>query len=659
MDVASGAGAAANSTTTAANARGEGPSGSAPEPSHGHPPRGTRLFTLSLAALGVVYGDIGTSPIYALRECFHGTHAIAATPENVRGVLSLVFWALIVVISGKYLRFVLRADNQGEGGILALTALATPIKIVSRSERWALVLLGLFGASLLYGDGMITPAISVLSAVEGVQIATPVLAPYVVPVTVTILIALFLIQSHGTGRVGMIFGPVTLAWFATLAVLGVRQIVGHPAILESINPVHAIRFFEYNGLAGYLILGTVVLVITGGESLYVDLGHFGRRPIRVAWFTVVLPALLLNYFGQAALLIANPDAASDPFFLLAPRWALLPLVGLATCATIIASQAVISGAFSITKQAVQFGFLPRLTTAHTSSTESGQIYMPAVNWTLMAACIILVLGFRSSSNLAAAYGIAVISTMTITSLVLLVVARERWRWGRLKVAAVVGVFLSIDIAFFGANIVKIPHGGWFPIAGAIVIFTMMTTWKQGRRALAGLLLSNAQPIDEFLEAIALNPPIRVRGTAVFMSGNAAGTPPALAHNLKHNQVLHERVILLTAKTQQTPRVSEQERTHIERLTNGFWRVTVNFGFMEEPNVASALVGIDRPDLRIDPESVTYFLGRETLIPTKRVATMALWRERLFVTMSRNAMNATNYFSLPPDRVVELGAQLEI
>jgi KUP system potassium uptake protein len=638
----------------------EAPSdGAADDPDVPRAPDGARLLTLSVAALGVVYGDIGTSPLYALRECFHGPHAIAATRGNILGVLSLVFWALIVVISGKYIRFVLRADNQGEGGILALTALATPIKVVSRSERWPLVLLGTFGAALLYGDGMITPAISVLSAVEGLDLATPVFTPYIVPITITVLIALFLIQSRGTGRVGLIFGPVTFAWFVMLAGLGAMQIAAHPSVLAAINPMYGAEFFLVNGVQGYLILGTVVLAITGGESLYVDLGHFGRRPIRAAWFSVVLPALLLNYFGQGALLITDVNAVSDPFFLLAPRWALYPVIGLATCATIIASQAVISGAFSITKQAVQFGFLPRLTMRHTSSTESGQIYMPAVNWALMIACILLVVGFRSSSNLAAAYGIAVIATMTITSSMLLVVARERWHWSLLKVIVVIGTFLAIDVAFLGANLVKIPHGGWFAILVGVSIFTVMTTWKRGRRAVATLLLRNAKPVDEFLRDIERNPPIRVPGTAVYMSGNSEGTPPALTHNLKHNQVLHEQIVLLTARTQQTPRVDPSERVEVIPLTNGFWRVIVNFGFMEEPNVQDALTNIDKSQLRIDPDRVTYFLGRETLIATNKVANMALWREKLFVTMSRNAMNATNYFCLPPDRVVELGAQLEI
>ena len=627
------------------------------DPLQAEPPR-SRYLTLSLAALGVVYGDIGTSPLYALRECFHGPHAIAASPANVFGVLSLVFWALIIVISGKYLSFVLRDDNQGEGGILALTSLATPIKIVSRTERWPLVLLGIFGAALLYGDGMITPAISVLSAVEGLRLATPIFAPYVVPVTICILIGLFLIQSHGTGRVGMIFGPVTLLWFVIIGILGAAQIAAHPAVLSAINPWYGLEFFRRNGMHGYLILGTVVLVITGGESLYVDLGHFGRRPIRAAWFSIVLPALMLNYFGQGALLVSQPKAALNPFYLLAPEWAVFPLVVLATMATIIASQAVISGAFSITKHAVQFGFLPRLTTAHTSSTESGQIYMPAVNWALMVACILLVIGFKSSSNLAAAYGIAVISTMTITSLMFMVVARERWQWSLVKTAALVGLFLAIDLAFLGANLAKIPHGGWFPILIAVGIFTLMTTWKTGRRALAGLLLSSARPIDEFLDEIRRHPPVRVPGTAIFMSGNGTGTPPALAHNLKHNHVLHEHIVLLTARTQQTPRVDPRDRIQIEPLSDGFWRATVTFGFMEEPDIPSALRLIKDPRLQIDARKVTYFLGRETLIPVKRVHHMALWREKLFVTMSKNAMTATNYFRLPPDRVVELGAQLE-
>lgn len=634
-----------------------------PQPDqHGHShaaPRGRYLFTLAVAALGVVYGDIGTSPLYALRECFHGEHAIAPTPENIMGVLSMVFWSLVLVISGKYITFVLRADNQGEGGILALTSLATPIKILSKTERWPLVLLGIFGAALLYGDGMITPAISVLSAVEGLDTATPIFTPYVVPITIVILVGLFVIQSHGTGGVGRIFGPVTFVWFITIGGLGAVEIARHPQVLASINPVHAIDFFRINGWGGYFILGTVVLAITGGESLYVDLGHFGRRPIRIVWFAVVMPALLLNYFGQGALLMVEPEAAANPFFLLGPDWALYPMVALATCATVIASQAVISGAFSITMQAVQFGFLPRLTILHTSSREFGQIYIPSVNWALMVACIVLVLGFESSSNLAAAYGIAVISTMTITSIMFSVVARQRWNWPRPVVVAVVGVFLAIDLSFFGANIVKVPHGGWFPLVAAAAVFTVMTTWKAGRRTLTQLLLANALPFEKFMENIRKDPPLRVPGTAVFMNGNVSGTPAALLHNVRHNHVLHERNIVLTATTRQVPRVEPEDRVQVERPGDGFWRVIVSYGFTEEPDVPTVLANLNLPDLPLDLSQITYFLGRETLIATKHVDHMAPWREKLFVTMQRNATNATSYFRLPSNQVIELGSQVEI
>ena len=629
--------------------------------SHSAPvaPTGRYLLTLSVAALGVVYGDIGTSPLYALRECFYGPHAIPPTATNIMGVLSLVFWALVLVISGKYITFVLRADNQGEGGILALTALATPIKILSKTERWPLVLLGIFGAALLYGDGMITPAISVLSAVEGLATATPIFTPYVVPITIGILIGLFLIQSHGTGGVGKIFGPVTLVWFATIGLLGGIEIARHPAVLESVNPMHAVNFFRTNGWTGYFILGTVVLAITGGESLYVDLGHFGRRPIRVVWFLVVMPALLLNYFGQGALLMNDAETAINPFFLMAPSWALFPLVILATCATVIASQAVISGAFSVTMQAVQFGFLPRLRITHTSSREFGQIYIPSINWALMVACIVLVIGFGASSALAAAYGVAVISTMTITSIMFFVVARQRWHWNLGLVIALVGVFLIIDLSFLGANLVKVPHGGWFPLVAAAAVFAIMTTWKQGRRALTQVLLSNALPIERFLEDITRNPPLRVPGTAVFMNGNVTGAPAALLHNVRHNHVLHEHNVLLTAITRQTPRVDPADRVTVERLGQGFWRIVVSYGFTEEPDVPSVIAGIREPGLELDPERVTYFLGRETLIAIRHVHHMTGWREKLFVAMQRNATNATSYFRLPSNQVIELGSQVEI
>jgi len=629
---------------------------------HGHDaqtPTGRYLLTLSVAALGVVYGDIGTSPLYALRECFHGPHAIPPTPANIMGVLSLVFWALLLIISGKYITFVLRADNHGEGGILALTALATPIKILSKTERWPLVLLGIFGAALLYGDGMITPAISVLSAVEGLDAATPIFTPYVVPITIGILIGLFLIQSHGTGGVGKIFGPVTGVWFATIGLLGGLEIARYPAVLEAVNPWHAVEFFRANGWPGYFILGTVVLAITGGESLYVDLGHFGRRPIRIVWFVVVMPALLLNYFGQGALLMNEPEAAVHPFFLLAPTWALYPLVGLATCATVIASQAVITGAFSITMQAVQFGFLPRLRITHTSSREFGQIYIPSINWALMVACIALVIGFGASSNLAAAYGVAVISTMTITSVMFFVVAYQRWQWNLGLVVALVGVFLVIDLSFLGANLVKVPHGGWFPLVVAASIFAVMTTWKKGRRALTQVLLANALPIEQFLQDIKRNPPLRVPGTAVFMNGNVTGAPSALLHNVRHNSVLHERNVILTATTQQTPRVEPEDRVRVEPLGQGFWRVIVSYGFMEEPDVPSVIAGIREQGLELDPARLTYFLGRETLIPARHVDHLSGWREKLFVAMQRNATNATSYFRLPSNQVIELGSQVEL
>ena len=629
---------------------------------YGHPhtatPRGRYLAILSLTALGIVYGDIGTSPLYAMRECFHGPHAIGVTPENVFGVLSLIFWALVLIISIKYCVFVLRADNHGEGGILALTALATPIKIVSRSEKWLLVVLGIFGAALLYGDGIITPAISVLGAVEGLNVATPLFAPYVVPATVVIIVGLFLIQSRGTAKVGRLFGPVMLAWFFVIALLGVAQIVRHPSVVAAFNPVHAFNFFLRNGWDGFLVLGTVFLVVTGGEALYADMGHFGKRPIRLVWYVLVLPALLLNYLGQGALLIENPAAAENPFYRLAPEWALYPLIALATCAAIIASQALISGAYSLTMQAIQLGFTPRLKIEHTSSTEMGQIYIPALNWALMLGCIAIVVGFGSSSNLAAAYGVAVTATMVITTILLGVVAREKWGWSLPTTLALTGFFLVIDLAFFGANIIKIPHGGWFPLVVGAGIFLLMTTWKKGRRILASRMLSLAIPIEDFLSDVARNAPVRVPGTAVFMNGTGSGTPPALEHNLEHNKVLHERVVLLTVKTRQVPHVAPADRVRVEPLGHEFYRVTVNYGFMEDPDVPGVLASLRPPDPVFDAAEATYFLGRETVIAGKHPG-MMLWREKLFALMSRNASSATAYFCLPPDRVVELGSQVEI
>ncbi len=621
-------------------------------------PRGRYLFVLSLAALGVVYGDIGTSPLYALRECFHGPHAIAPLPANILGVLSLIFWSLVIVISIKYLVFVLRADNHGEGGILSLTALATPIKPSGRSEHTFLIMLGIFGAALLYGDGVITPAISVLSAMEGLTVATPVLSRFVVPSTIVILVGLFLFQNHGTAKVGRIFGPVMLVWFAALAVLGIAQIVRHPSVLVAVNPAYASDFFIQNGWHGFLILGAVFLVVTGGEALYADMGHFGTRPIRIVWFSVVLPALLLNYFGQGALLLEDPEAAHNPFYRLAPAWALYPMIILATSAAVIASQAVISGAFSLTMQAVQLGFSPRLKINHTSTREYGQIYIPAVNWALMLGCIAIVLGFRTSSNLAAAYGVAVTSTMVITTILFYVVARRLWGWSMLVAAPLALFFLIIDVAFFGANIIKVADGGWFPLLLAWLVFSVMTTWKTGRRILNERIQSEARLLEEFLEEVERHPPRRVPGTAIFMNGNASRTPPALLHNLEHNKVLHKRVLFLTVKTRLVPFVSVDERVETESLGNGFYRLKVYYGFMEDPDIPKVLERMQATGLTYDRTDTTYFLGRETIIAAKRPG-MALWRERLFSVISHNATSATAYFCLPPDRVVEMGEQIEI
>jgi KUP system potassium uptake protein len=622
-------------------------------------PRGRYLATLCLVTLGVVYGDIGTSPLYAIRECFYGPHAVPPTHDHVLGVLSLIFWALIIVISIKYLVFVLRADNQGEGGILSLTALATPIKPTGRHERSLVVLIGIFGAALLYGDGIITPAISVLGAMEGLSVATPVLQPYVVPITIAILIALFLFQSRGTAGVGRIFGPVTLLWFAVLAVLGVVQIVRYPEVLVAVNPLHGLRFFLDTGWHGYLVLGSVFLVVTGGEALYADMGHFGTRPIRIDWFAIVLPSLLLNYFGQGALLLENPAAAENPFYLLAPAWAIYPMIVLAVAAAVIASQAVISGAYSLTMQAVQLGFSPRIKIDHTSTREYGQIYIAAINWALMLGSILIVLGFRTSSNLAAAYGVAVTSTMVITTVLLYIIARERWRWSALTAGSVAAVFLIVDLAFFGANIIKVAQGGWLPLLLAGLIYTLMSTWKGGRRVLAERIQAEARPLDDFLKEVRQQPVTRVSGTAIFMNGTASKTPPALRHNLEHNKVLHSRVVFVTVKTQQVPYIPEAQRLEVEDLGGGLYRVKVYYGFMEKPKIPEALEDAAKHGLpALDPEDTTYFLGRETVIASRRPG-MALWRERLFAMMSRNATTATAFFGIPPDRVVELGEQIEI
>ncbi|MBI4499861.1 MAG: potassium transporter Kup [Gemmatimonadetes bacterium] len=609
---------------------------------------------LTLAAIGVVYGDIGTSPLYAIRECFFGPHAVAPTPQNVLGVLSLIVWSLIIVISVKYLVFVMRADNRGEGGILALMALVGPERRI-RGRRM-LVTLGLFGAALLYGDGMLTPTISVLSAVEGLNVATPVFSRYVIPITIGILVALFSIQHRGTGKVGALFGPVMVLWFFTIGILGLKEIFRAPGVLAAIAPWHAVDFFLQNRWHGYVVLGAVFLVVTGGEALYADMGHFGPRPIRRAWFGLALPALLLNYFGQGGLLMNAPDAAVNPFYHLAPDWMLYPLVILATSAAVIASQAVISGAFSLTRQAVQLGYSPRVEVDHTSSEEIGQIYIPGVNWGLMLSTIGLVLGFKTSSALAGAYGVAVATTMVITTLLAYVVARELWGWKSWMAASVLGGFLIVDLAFFGANILKVWQGGWFPLVVALAIYTLMTTWKTGRRILASRLRAGLA-LEQFLAGVGPNT-LRVPGVAVFMTQAPAGTPVTLLHNLKHNKVLHETVVLLTILGEEVPHVATTARMKFEDLGKGFYRIIGRYGFMEDPNVPE-LLGLARQfGLDCKPLETTYFLGRETLIPTKKPG-MAIWREHIFAFMARNAHRATAYFRIPPNRVVELGAQVEL
>ena len=621
-------------------------------------PRGRQLAVLTLGALGIVYGDIGTSPLYALRECFHGAHGIAPTPDNVLGVLSLIVWSLILIISIKYLVFVMRADNGGEGGILALIALVSRQTDASRRSRAALIGVGLFGAALLYGDGMITPAISVLSAVEGLAIATHVFEPYVVPITVTILIGVFLIQSRGTAKVGAMFGPVMVVWFSTLAVLGVSWIVTNPSVFTAFNPGHAVSFFVRNGTHAFVVLGSVFLVVTGGEALYADMGHFGPKPIRVAWFGLAFPALVLNYLGQGAMLLQRPEAASSPLFLMAPDWALYPMVMLATMAAVIASQALISGVFSMTRQAMLLGYCPRMGVEHTSASHRGQIYIPQINWILMVACLGLVIGFGSSTAMAAAYGIAVSATMVITTLLTYLVARGSWGISRLTAASLAGIFLLVEFGFVGANLTKFLHGGWFPLAVGVLIYILLSTWKQGRALLALRFVDRLYPLDQFLGDIAAQPPHRVSGTAVFMTSNSDGTPPTLLHNLQHNKILHERIVLLTVVTQDSPVVAAEERLTVTPLQQGVFRVRACYGFTETPDVPAALEQAVLEGRALAGDDTTYFLGTETLLTTNRPG-LPMWRERLFVLMSRNALRATTFFGIPPDRVVELGMQVEL
>jgi KUP system potassium uptake protein len=626
-------------------------------PSHEHGAQ--HLLPLALGALGVVYGDLGTSPLYAFRESFHEERGIAVTPDNIIGILSLTFWSLILIVSVKYLIFVMRADNRGEGGILALATLITPMGNGPRGNtRRVLILLGLFGTALLYGDGIITPAISVLSAVEGLGVATPFFEPFIVPITVAILVALFTVQRIGTERVGRLFGPVMLVWFVVIGMLGIWWTIREPAVLGAVNPLQGLNFFVRNGWTGFLVLGSVFLVVTGGEALYADMGHFGKRPIRLAWYTVVLPALLLNYFGQGALLIENQEAVENPFYHMAPSWALYPVVVLATAATVIASQALITGAFSLTRQAVQLGYLPRLEIDHTSPRAIGQIYIPDVNWLLLIACVAVVVVAGSSTRLAAAFGVAVTTTMVVTTLLLFVVERERWNWSWPVAFLFTAFFILIDLGYWISNLLKIPDGGWFPLVVGIVILTIMTTWKRGRKLLSQIVDASALRFADFAKQFRSAEAMRVAGTAVYMYSNPECTPPALLQNLEHNKVLHDQVILLSVKTNEVPYVPTSERTVVEMLENGFYRVVLCYGFMEDPDVPRDLALAKQAGLPVDLERASYFLGRERLLPTMRPG-MALWREHLFALMSRNARDAADFFRLPPDQVVEIGVRMEL
>lgn len=622
-------------------------------------PKKTALPAMALAALGVVFGDIGTSPLYTMKEVFSaGHHPLPLTPDNVYGILSLITWALIMIVSVKYVAFIMRADNRGEGGIMALLALASRNTHGNRSKQRNIMLLGILGACMFYADGMITPAISVLSAVEGLEVAAPHLHQFIVPITLVVLFGLFWAQSKGTEVVGAFFGPVMLLWFSTLGVLGFINITHDTTILNALNPMYAVHFFTSQPWTAFVALGAVVLAVTGAEALYADMGHFGRFPIRLAWFCFVLPALLLNYFGQGALMLHNAASIKNPFYLLAPAWAVLPLIILATVATVIASQAVITGAFSVSRQALQLGFIPRMHIEHTSESTQGQVYMPRVNWGLMIATMALVLGFRNSGDLAAAYGIAVTGDMVITSLLAAVVFHEIWRWSKLKTGLLVALFLVIDLAFFSANILKIPDGGWVPLLIGIVIFTLMLTWKAGRYMVYTRLKTDAIAIDTFVEAIGAHPPTRVPGTALFMTPNPEGVPHAMLHNLKHNKVLHEKVVILTVKFLDFPHTNDEERVSVEALPYEFYRVTVRYGFKDEPDLPRDLPLCSKYGLDFDTMDTSYFIGKEILIASNKSG-MSIWRKKVFIALFRTAETITNQFKLPPNRVVELGSQLMI
>ncbi|HJW04574.1 MAG TPA: potassium transporter Kup [Azospira sp.] len=615
-----------------------------------------QLAALSLAALGVVYGDIGTSPLYAMKEVFAGNHPIPLNEANILGSLSLFFWALIIVVSVKYVAFIMRADNRGEGGIMALIALALHDAADNRGRQKLIGIIGILGAAMFYGDGMVTPAISVLSAVEGLEIATPALKSFVIPITLLVLFGLFAMQRRGTAAVGALFGPVMVVWFSALGLLGLGGIVENPHVLLAMNPLYGIKFLIANKAMALVAMGNVVLAVTGAEALYADMGHFGRKPIQIAWFSFVLPCLVLNYFGQGALILSTPEAAQNPFFLSAPSWALYPLVGLSTVATVIASQAVISGAFSVTRQAMQLGFVPRMEVQHTSEKEQGQIYLPGVNWGLFGAVAVLVLGFKSSNNLAAAYGIAVTGDMVITSILASMVVARVWGWGWTRAALLFSGFLVVELTFLSANILKIPDGGWFPLVVGVGVFVLMTTWKRGRQLLSDRLKGESLLLLPFIDSIAVAPPPRVPGSAVFLNADPNGVPHALLHNLMHNKVLHERVIIVSAQIFDVPFVPEIDRVEVHKLKENFYRVIVQYGFKDEPDIPRALELCGDSGLKFEMLETSFFLGRETLIP-RLGSEMAFWREKLFIALFRNAGSATSFFKIPSNRVVELGTQV--
>jgi len=627
----------------------------------GEPATGAKLGLLSLTALGVVYGDIGTSPLYALKECFNGAHGVEPTPENVVGVLSLIVWSLITVVSVKYIGFILRADNRGEGGTLALLALLlqkTGGVLTDERKKRRVIALALFGAALMYGDGIITPAMSVLSAVEGLEVIAPALNRFIVPVTLVLLLFFFAAQRFGTDRVGKAFGPLMLVWFTGIAALAIPHIIAQPLVLTALAPWHAVEFFFAHGWHAFVLLGAVVLSVTGAEALYADMGHFGKRPIRLAWLALVFPCLLINYFGQGAALIDHAAARANPFYFLAPAALQYPLLVLATMAAIIASQAMVSGAFSLTQQSVQLGYTPRVTIVHTSSTQSGQIYIPEVNTLIAIGTMLVVLGFRSSSALGAAYGIAVTGTMTITSLLFYELCVVRWNWPRWRALALTGVFLAVDFAFLGSNLLKVLQGGWVPLLVGAGIFTLMTTWKRGREALGQLLRRSTLPSELFLADIRRKEPVRVSGTAVFMTSDADGIPPVLLHHLKHNKVLHEQVVLLSVVSKPVPYIDAQMRVDVAEMGCGFWRVRANYGFMQSPEMRDIMGNARSSGLICGSGSTSYFLGREQLLPDGPTR-MSRWRKKLFILMVRNARSATAFFGIPPGRVVELGTQIEL